>query len=278
MTANYTTQLNLSYGTGAQQVMDVFTPPDPIGTIILIHGGDWKGGDKSVFEGCKAASFQSYFANAFANAHFRVVNINYTLVGPTASWFDAYASVEAAVAYVKATYGGIVGAVGDSAGAQLASMLGVTGQVSFVGDNSGPEDLTLNNGQFPILMQMTGSVAAERAASPIDNLGPGAASFYITQGLQDPMVNPWAQAGAFNKALLAAGVSSTIRWYSGGHVFTATPWATEWGVLDNEITWAKGQVAGLAQAMAGFGAQPAASASLVVAPPREQPRMLAHAC
>jgi len=249
---------NTPYGPLASETMDVYLPPStaPTGAIILIHGGDWKFGDKSIFEAGSNTGFQNNIAAAFANHGVAVFNIDYTLFHGPNKWAQVYASVEAAVSYIKANAAAYnvnpaaIGAVGDSAGAQLASMLGVTGQVAFVGDNSGPVDLIHAASLNATTRAMVGTTwPALEAASPLDNIGPSSAPFFITQGLQDTTVLP-SQAVAFNAALTEAGVSSTLVEYAGGHVFRQAP--TAWNVLEKEVAWTEGQIARLTQAAAAF--------------------------
>jgi len=252
----YTTTSNVPYGPLASETMDVYLPTSatPTGAIILIHGGAWEVGGKSLFE--TAPGFQHNMAAAFANRGMAVFVINYTLYKPGATnWSDVYGSVETALSFIKtneAAYNlnGVIGAIGDSAGAQLASMLGVTGQVAFVGDNSGPVNLTAAGGLQKIVDGMVG-VAGLQAASPIDNIGAGTSPFFITQGLSDHTVAP-SQATAFEAALTADGVSARLVTYAGGHVFQDTAFKTAMNVLDQEVAWSAAQIARLTQAVAAF--------------------------
>jgi acetyl esterase/lipase len=245
---------NIAYGPLASETMDVYLPPSatPTGAVILIHGGAWEHGNKGLFE--YGPSFQHNFAAAYANHGIAVFSINYTLFNGSNGWNDVYGSVEAAVAYIKANAAtfnvnpAAIGAVGDSAGAQLASMLGVTGQVAFVGDNSGPVNLTDAALLTNIVTAMAGA-ANLKADSPLYDIGAATVPFFISQGRNDHTVY-LKQATAFDAALKAARVPVTLDEYAGGHVFADAPGA--WGVLEREIGWTEGQIARLTQTAAAF--------------------------
>lgn len=59
-TANYTQYINLSYGDGERQKMDLFIPNDAsgdLGLVLMIHGGAWIAGSKDDYtNGAKAAA------------------------------------------------------------------------------------------------------------------------------------------------------------------------------------------------------------------------------
>ena len=122
------------------QVMDLYIPegPGPFPVVIYIHGGGFFTGDKSA-----GSTYTDYLvANGYV-----AVSINYRLSGE-AVFPAAVHDCKAAVRYLRAnatTYridSDHIGSWGDSAGGNLASMLGTSSGDEFT------EDLTLGNENF----------------------------------------------------------------------------------------------------------------------------------
>ena len=121
------TKADVAYAnTSSSQVLDLWLPPNatgPVPLVIFIHGGAFKGGDKSM----EAGNVQALLDRGYA-----VASVNYRLSGE-APFPAAVQDVKAAVRYLRAnasTYGinpDQIVAWGESAGGNLAAMLGVTG-------------------------------------------------------------------------------------------------------------------------------------------------------
>lgn len=63
--------LDIRYGEGARQLLDVYTCGDPSApTLVYFHGGYWKSGDKSIY---------SFLAEPFVDASVNVVIVGYDL-------------------------------------------------------------------------------------------------------------------------------------------------------------------------------------------------------
>lgn len=252
--ALFSEHTNVAYGIGPSQIMDVFTPAASAltGAVLMIHGGSWLMGDKSVFEP-NSGNFQQNFANAFVQKGIAVFDVDYPL---GVSWKDEYASVKDALYFVRShasefnINGNAIGAFGMSAGANLASMLGATGQVAFCVDNNGPVDLP-NLGTLQQAMADVGltSSASLTLASPIDHVSAKSSPFFIANGEQDACVNYQSQSGAFASALQAAGASVTTSWYTGGHSFANTTSETRWSVFEAELSWVQTRIAAAAPAL-----------------------------
>lgn len=112
-------QLDLRYGPNPLQTLDVFPAANPLAPLLVfIHGGYWRGLDKSDF---------SYLAPGFVEAGITFVAVNYDLA-PQTALDDMVGECQDAVAWVMAnvgTLGGDAGAIylaGHSAGAHLAAM------------------------------------------------------------------------------------------------------------------------------------------------------------
>src|SRR5262249_41639796 len=140
---------DVPYRTVAGQTlkMDAYLPAGgPHPAVLLIHGGGWDHGDKAS-DATSARALAAHGFGAFA-AHYR-------LAPPGGTWhFPApVEDVQAAMIWIRAHADEYrvdakrVGAFGDSAGANLALMLGVSGKpgadrADAVVSWSGPTDFT----------------------------------------------------------------------------------------------------------------------------------------
>lgn len=113
-------QLDLSYGTGPMETLDLFLPAGrPRGTLMYIHGGYWRSLDKSD---------ASIVAPPFTAAGYAVAVVNYALC-PAVSVDTIVGQVRKAAAWLhghSADWGappGSLFACGHSAGGHLAAML-----------------------------------------------------------------------------------------------------------------------------------------------------------
>lgn len=136
--------LDISYAAGSNaQKLDIFLP-DTIKTqnpvLVWIHGGGWKGGDKSEFR-------NSNRLTELKKRGYAVVVINYRLSGEALFPAQIY-DVKAAIRWIKAnaaTYkfnADKVGVWGSSAGGHLSALAGTSGNVAAL------EDLTQGNSSF----------------------------------------------------------------------------------------------------------------------------------
>jgi acetyl esterase/lipase len=220
---------DISYVTGAGRsrsldlyLPDVRTNPRPL--MIWIHGGGWRSGDKSAPPGL-----------GILTRGYVVASINYRLSSEApfpAQIFDCKAAVRFLRFHAR-DYGispDRIGVWGDSAGGQLASLLGTTngcreyeGTEGVIGPSSnvqavcdwfGPSDFQAADdwtgpGGTAVNLLFGGSVATQsrlaRFASPADQIGKGPlAPFLIMHGNQDRYV-PLHQSQEFYQRLTAAG-------------------------------------------------------------------------
>ncbi len=224
--------------TSSAQIMDIQIPEGegPFPAVVYVHGGGFFTGDK--------AAGSDYMATLVENGYV-AVSINYRLSGE-AVFPAAVQDCKAAVRYLRAnasTYridAEKIGSWGDSAGGNLASMLGTSS-----GDGL-TEDLTLGNENFSSKVQATVSwfapinfstMESEAAdlgltgfmgtgfntnleadymgldkisddpdlvalANPTTYIDTGDAAFFIQVGDVDPLV-PYTQSEHFYQALLA---------------------------------------------------------------------------
>jgi arylformamidase len=125
--ARYSPKLDLRYGPGPKETLDLFLPPGPArATFVFIHGGYWRALDKRDL---------SFVAAPFVEQGIAVANVNYDLC-PDASIAAIVGECERAVAWLVregrahgANTDRIV-AAGHSAGGHLAAMLLATDWVA----------------------------------------------------------------------------------------------------------------------------------------------------
>ena len=207
---------DIAYGTrdGAALLLDACAPADlekslvnngPLRAVISVHGGSWREGDK-------ASTWWRSTCEWLASQGFVAFSVNYTL-SPTAPFPAAIDDLKAAVEWVRSpaqaeAYGydpALIAAFGGSAGGNLVSLLGASGdgdlgtgsRVAAVVELSGPIDLTkpielpapnsldpsLTAGFAEIQLQYLGCAAhgcrAATSASPHLQLDPSDPPFFI---------------------------------------------------------------------------------------------------
>jgi acetyl esterase/lipase len=223
------TMLNVSYGTNAQQKMDVYLPATRNTTttkvMIMIHGGGWNTGDK--------ADFNEYVDSLKKREpSYAIFNINYRLAN-TPDLFPAQEQdVKAAVEFIynqrqeyKISDKFVL--VGASAGAHLALLQGYKYSTPIkpkaIIDFFGPTDLVdlYNNPSNPLvqptLLSVTGGTPATNntlytQSSPINFVSAQSPPTMILHGGADIIVSP-SQSIQLNNKLTIAGVSRDYIFY-----------------------------------------------------------------
>lgn len=121
--AGLTSRLDLRYGTGARQTLDVFLCGDPTApTLLYVHGGYWQRGDKSIY---------SFLAAPFVAAGVNVVVIGYDLC-PAVSITRISEEIREAVAYLWGAAAELglnrdrLTVMGHSAGGHITQMMMAT--------------------------------------------------------------------------------------------------------------------------------------------------------
>lgn len=234
-------QTDVVYGKGADQELklDLYIPKgaaQPLPTVLFIHGGGWSGGNKESF---------APFAKRLAEEGLVTATISYRLA-PTHVFPAQVEDCKCAVRWLRANAERLhvdperIGALGGSAGAHLALMLGVldkedglegeggspdhSSKVQAVVSFVGPTNLV---GTFPevstnILKNFLGGTAAEKGdlykqASPITYVNEGDPPMLLFQGSTDVLV-PYDQAFQFATAMHNANVQGNVVMHVGlGH-------------------------------------------------------------
>ncbi len=237
---------NIEYGQagGTSLRLDARIPegPGPFAAAIIVHGGAWVAGDR---RNSVLPLFQP-----LADARIATFSISYRLAGPGPDGFKmskdvsqilslgtAIDDVRQAVVYVK-TYASEyrvdperIALIGESAGAQLASMAalrpGSKGAVRGVVAFYGPSDL-VKFVQTSVLIpdnirrSLQGSAletllfAGLRELSPVTWVNQGAPPFLLIHGTADILV-PFDQSRELCDKLRQAGVSCEVYAEKGGH-------------------------------------------------------------
>lgn len=210
--------------------------------VVFIHGGAWRGGHR------KSHLPQ---VNDFARRGYVAVTVSYRLC-PKHIYPAQIEDVKCAIRFLRANrekYHVIpdrIGAVGFSAGAHLAMLLGAMGpddgleggggwadqpsQVQAVVAFFGPTDLgaeDLPEVSKPLVRDFLGGTPAEKSdlcaqASPLTYVSRGDAPLLIYQGTKDPLV-PHSQAIKMIDRMTAAGVGGRIEFLIGaGHGWQGT--------------------------------------------------------
>jgi acetyl esterase/lipase len=218
------------------------TSHGPAPAAVYVHGGSWISGD---FD---SGGFDIGEIGPLLNARgFVVMSVNYRL-GPDHLWPDQIVDVKCAVRYLRANARALhvdsrrIGMWGQSAGGQLAGLVGTAGTtvgwdtgvypkqssaVEAVVDLSGPSDLNSMSAAGAsgfvknIFVRLLGPQtpaslpAALTAASPVHYVAPGDPPFLIVHGVADAIVDP-SQSEELARALKAAGDPAQLVVVRGG--------------------------------------------------------------
>jgi acetyl esterase/lipase len=224
---------------GEFEQLDVYLPKTPVPAggrpvLIAIHGGGWRRFDKT--------EYGERIASGFVNEGYVVVAPNYELSAPgDPSWPVNLEDVQDAVRWVRSNAGSLginpdeIAAIGESAGANLAALIGtyspqsqadgVSAAVQAVVAFSTPTDLTALYSESPAAgfaaAQFLGGSpeqvpASYSAASPVDRVSPGDPPMLLVQGAEDPLIPP-SQSAELAAALSRAGVRNQLIMVTGGH-------------------------------------------------------------
>jgi acetyl esterase/lipase len=229
---------------GVSETLDVYEPSPlpstPVPAVVYVHGGGWVQGDSTLTAGSLVAQVEA----AIVAKGDVFVSINYRLA-PQYRWPAQIDDASCAIRFLRAEASPLhidasaIGAIGDSAGGQLVSLLGLTGRSGFdtgqylnqssavqaVVDLYGPADLTTTDWADAPLIQIyapqafgtklgpgspgTATTDALVTASPVTYIGSHAPPFLIIQGEQDTVVPP-DQSTDLAARLRAAGDSATL--------------------------------------------------------------------
>lgn len=206
--------------------------------IVFIHGGAWRGGNKSGGVG-RLIPFA-------ASGEYFCVSVGYRLSGE-AIWPAQIHDCKAAIRWLKANAAKYhiqpdkIGVLGSSAGGHLVNMLGTSGDVKELEGDCGSPDQSSRvacvvpfcgpsdflaigkrrEGAAPgaVALLLGGPIGEKKeaavAASPVTHVSRDDPPFLIVHGTADRTV-PFEQAELLHAALQKAGVDSTLLKIEGG--------------------------------------------------------------
>ena len=226
---------NLEYGSGGGETLklDLALPEKPsdkpLPVIVMIHGGGWRGGNKD-------GHIQQIFG--FAQQGYGAATVQYRFA-PKHKFPAQIEDVKCAVRFLRANAEKYnlnkdrVGAIGFSAGAHLAMLLGSmdkedglegdggnadqSSKVQAVVSFFGPTDLAAEDYPANVVSMIDDLVGAKqgekpelrKAASPVTYISEEDAPMLLFQGTKDRLV-PHTQAYEMADALTKAGVPGRV--------------------------------------------------------------------
>jgi acetyl esterase/lipase len=239
------TTLTYCHNGGVPETLDVDepspVPSSPVPAVLYVHGGGWVSGNSSLLPGSLVDQVEA----AVLRRGWVFVSIDYRLA-PRFPWPAPIEDATCAVRFLRADATalhvdpGAIGALGDSAGGQIVSLLGLAGpssgfdggpwpdqssSVQAVADLYGPTDLTSPDWAHAAIIQTYApEVFGTRLgpgppdapttrtlvdASPVGYVGAHAAPFLIVQGADDGVVPP-DQSLELAARLRAAGEAPSL--------------------------------------------------------------------
>ena len=236
---------------GAELRIDIVQPAigdGPFPAVLVIHGGAWHEGGREE---------NHRYLMAFARRGYVAASPQYRFC-PKDTFPAQLEDVKAAVRFLRSNAKSLkvdpdrIGAMGFSAGAHLALLLGMTGptdgfdgaaskgvpsaRVQAVVDFFGPADLTakdFSNTARGFVQCLIGAPASEKPelaarASPVTYVDADDAPVLIFHGSRDTLLPP-TQAVALMEKLSAAGVPGRVEFLLGGeHGWQGAEWERTW--------------------------------------------------
>tara|TARA_B100000768_G_scaffold109300_1_gene101371 strand:+ start:21731 stop:22597 length:867 start_codon:yes stop_codon:yes gene_type:complete len=216
--------LNVSYGSDANQVFDIYLPENRTNTtkiLILIHGGSWVSGDKSDMNTIKT------FVSAL-HPDVGIINMNYTLAGVNTPPIPLQTDdISAVVDYISTNKSSLIvsddiGFIGVSAGAHLSLLWSYAyddnDQVDMVCSIVGPANFTdpayYDNLIYQPIYQLFGNPSIEflESASPYHRATTTSPPTLLFYGGMDPLV-PTSQGVDMDAQLTSLGVTHEFYFY-----------------------------------------------------------------
>jgi len=218
---------NQSYGNKDRNMIDIYLSKNRTlitPTVIFIHGGGWKAGDKSDFK-----DFASYYADSSINS----ISMNYSYADASKgiSYIEILAEIEKVISFLKNNkekYGSDFNEItlfGASAGGHLALLYAYkNGNIRNVVSLAGPTDFNENdllsiNGMQDLINNVVGSNSFENRskASPITYSNN--TTTFLYHGRLDTIV-PYSQSEKlYNKIIVLNSENKMTLFSNCGHEF-----------------------------------------------------------
>jgi acetyl esterase/lipase len=218
-------------------------PKNPVPVVVYFHGGGWQQGVPFIAAGTQFGDVETSIVNHgwyFATVQYRLA--------PEWRWPAQIVDAKCAIRYLRASAGFLhidpsrIGVIGDSAGGQLAAMIGLapplagfdvgqyadqSSRVAAVVDEYGPTDLAAPDWlSSPIASQTDqavfgvppgGDTAPLVAASPVTYVAPGAPPFLVIQGAADQIVPPSQSVELVRRLVAAQDQAKLVLVQGAGH-------------------------------------------------------------
>ncbi|SNS43527.1 Acetyl esterase/lipase [Granulicella rosea] len=226
--ASYSIQQGIDYtqGTNGPLKADAYIPngAGPFPGIVFIHGGAWANGNRDQM---------AKIVKELANHGYVGFTIDYD-VAPVHYPASLHQSLEA-VRYLRDHAQQLhldptrIAVAGSSAGGELAALVALTPEAKVKAGIilNGVLDLAALGDSSQMVTNYLGGVCSStpacKAASPVDQVHPGAPPFFVGHGTADKVV-PFSEAEAFVAALRAAKAQVEFFTATGaGHTYWASP-------------------------------------------------------
>ena len=224
------TLLNVSYGSNAQQVYDLYLPAnrtDATKTLILVHGGGWIEGDKADMSYLIPIIKQNLPGYAIANINYRLASAG---VYAFPMQIDDLTTVVNKLKIDNNSISDNFGFIGTSAGGHLSLLYSYTkninNNIKMVASIVGPTNFTdanytNNTAWISLYFSLTGVVYAGNEVY-YQNLSPYHKATTISPptimlyGNSDPLI-PTTQGQDLHAKLNQLGVYNEFNLYNGGH-------------------------------------------------------------
>ncbi|GAB0156089.1 hypothetical protein CHRYSEOSP005_13530 [Chryseobacterium sp. Alg-005] len=222
--------VNISYGKDPEQNMDLYIPSgrEIKNVFIIIHGGGWRGGDKSILSSFIFSLMKTFPDCAFANINYRLAsNSRYALPNQTEDIHEAILFLER-----KLQYKFDVILLGNSAGGHLSLLYAyqydqdkrINAVINIVGpsDLSDPnfknyEDYSFVENHLVDPEILSDTISMNGLASPVHWIRKTSAPTLSFYGTKDTVI-PISQKAILDSALLQHHVPHQSFEFNGNHV------------------------------------------------------------
>jgi acetyl esterase/lipase len=253
--ANIQTQNNVVYAVhdGVSLYGDLYLPTSagPHPAMLFIHGGGFRGGSK--------AGYGTTWGPYLAARGYVVFAIDYRLSAPNqTTWPQALLDCKAALQYLRGNAAMLavapdrIGAGGDSAGASLAALLGVTQDAPAFANKYPKDAYSPASTKVKVDVPIYGvhdMIAWERFTAPAANGGPAPLELFFG-GPPDQVPGRYFAASPLSYIREAAKSLGDVAMPNAA---THTAWFLSWGMVDHVVP-PDGQSVVFAQALRDAGA------------------------
>lgn len=229
--AHFENLVNISYGKDPEQTMDLYIPKDGKeikNVFLIIHGGGWRGGDKSILSSFTFSLMKKFPACAFANINYRLAfNSRYALPNQTEDIHRAILFLERKLQYKSRFI-----LLGNSAGGHLSMLYAYQSdqsqKIKAVINIVGPSDLSdpnfKNYEDYSFVEHhlvdpeiLSGTISMNEFASPVHWIRTTSAPTLSFYGMKDTVI-PLSQKTILDSVLARNNVIHQSFEFNGNHV------------------------------------------------------------